>query len=520
MKNKLSLLLQRCDDVYQAFSVWPRRLIAFIAGVLLTLAFPPILWVPFAFIGLATFLFVIDRAGSKKEAWLLGWWFGFGHFTTGLYWIAMALTVDLASFGWLIPFALTLIPAAMAIFIAFVAYGVFRIGANVLVRWLALAWLWFIFEWIRGHIFTGFPWNLVGYIWVVSEPVLQLVSVIGVWGLGFATILWLSSPVLLLRPLSWYRQPFYWLSLCFIIAGIWGQQRLESPTQYHADVKVRVVQANIDQNHKWDEYQRMNILRKHMELSVPKENESFSHIIWPESALPYFVYEGAEVLKVVGSVVPESGFLLSGTVRTLWNATGFTEQLWNSVHVIDQHGAVLGHYDKSHLVPFGEYVPFRGILPIEKITHGIVDFSAGEGVQTLNVGGFPSFSPLVCYEAIFPDAVSNKENRPELLINVTNDGWYGNHTGPYQHFEMVRVRAVEEGVPLIRAANTGISGVVDPYGRVLHKTAYGVETVIDSSIPRSIATTFYSIYRNYILISLVIGGFLVIFFVTYRFHNH
>jgi len=298
--------------------------------------------------------------------------------------------------------------------------------------------------------------------------------------------------------------------LLFVAIFSWGQYRLSSAKEGHTNIKVRIVQPNISQNQKWDDNLRNHIVQTYMDMSASEGHEEINHIIWPESALPFFLEEDSYLVDVMSKIVPEGGYLIAGSMHATRDKFGFSDQMWNSLHVIDDKGQIKDIYDKHHLVPFGEYVPFRSILPIDKITQGIGEFSKGEGVRTLSIDGFPAFSPLICYEAIFPDGVTDGSNRASLLINVTNDAWYGLSSGPYQHFNMVRMRAAEQGIPLIRAANTGISGVIDAYGRVIAKTGLSERAVLDEYIPqRSGQNTIYATYGIKSSLLLVIGCLLL-----------
>ena len=247
-------------------------------------------------------------------------------------------------------------------------------------------------------------------------------------------------------------------------------------------VRLRLVQANVAQHHKWKPELREALFKRHLQLSAQDGVEGITHIIWPETAIPYFIADDPLRRQAIAAVVPRDGLVISGALR---KSAGEAESvdLWNSVYAIDDQGRIVGSYDKFHLVPFGEYVPFRQVLTFAKITYGAIDFSAGPGPRTLRLPGLPPVSPLICYEAIFPHQVVDRDDRPKWLLNVTNDAWFGLSSGPFQHFASARVRAVEQGLPLVRAANTGISGVVDAYGRVTARLGLGHAGVVDATLP-------------------------------------
>jgi apolipoprotein N-acyltransferase len=251
-------------------------------------------------------------------------------------------------------------------------------------------------------------------------------------------------------------------------------------------VRLRIVQANIPQRQKWIPELRAGHLQRQRAMSRQSSPNSSArpptHVIWPETAAPFFLSDNDAARGAAAVAAPSGGALITGAPR---RGDG---NFWNAAHVITGDGRIVASYDKAHLVPFGEYVPLRGILPLDKVVPGQGDFSAGAGRQTLAVPGLPPVSPLICYEAIFPGAVARRDARPGWLLNLTNDAWFGTFAGPQQHFAIAATRAVEEGLPLVRAANTGISAVVDPYGRPVAMLGLGVEGVIDSGLPRALPT--------------------------------
>lgn len=499
--------------------------LAFILGISVTLALPPLHLLPLAIIGFSGFFIMITACSSASMAFKLGWWFGFGHFTAGLYWIAFALLVDAAQFGWLIPFALFGIPAVIAIYIGLVALIVWKIGRYI-TGWrqiVMFAITWTAMEMLRGWLFTGFPWNLVGYIWAASSSMLQITSITGIWGLSLVTVLTFSLPALMKDLKSKYPHPIIIGTLILLTIFIYGAIRLQNDTQYVENVKLRIVQANIPQSMKWDEEWNYKTVHKYLAMSQSTNIENITHIIWPETALPFVISESSPLLEIIGQITPENGAIITGALRAEYTASGVIKQMWNSLIVVTKSGQMHSYYDKSHLVPFGEYVPFRNFLPLDKITHGSMDFANGNGAKTITAPGLPDFGALVCYEVIFPGQVVEKNNPPKAIINVTNDAWYGNTSGPYQHFQMSRVRAIEEGTPLIRAANNGISGVIDSYGRIIKQTKLSSEAVLDVSLPTSIRPTLYSSYGNSIIL-LIMAAMAVITYISLgcvkiRLHN-
>jgi apolipoprotein N-acyltransferase len=467
---------------------WTRRAVAAGAGIIAAAALPPVHALPVLLISFPCLIWLIDGTQNWRRAFWVGWWFGLGHFAAGLYWIAHSLVVDLR-FAWLIPFAVLCIPAVIGLYIG-VATALARMVRSGLLRIAVLAVSWTLMEWLRGQLFTGFPWNPIGSVWVVSDVALQSASYVGVLGLGLLTVLGatlFALPAYDVTGFQWRR--LVPSALCILIIFLPGFLRSDfrEPLAYHPNIHLRIVQPNIPQKIKWLRSLRDQHLATYLSLSGRPAAHSPTHLIWPETAVPFVISRDVVRRQKIAAVIPEKGLLLTGSIRT--SDRGVKPfRLWNSFHALSASGAIENTHDKFHLVPFGEYVPFGDFfskyLGLKKITAGRTDFSAGPGPQTLKLPMLPSFSPLICYEVIFADGVVTAGNRPKWLLNITNDAWFGTSSGPYQHFAMARLRAVEQGLPLIRAANTGISGVIDPFGRVIKWLSLNTRGVIDSSLPK------------------------------------
>ncbi|HET8728190.1 MAG TPA: apolipoprotein N-acyltransferase, partial [Alphaproteobacteria bacterium] len=493
-----------------------RALAAMGLGAVAALAMPPAYAVPLLLVAFPGLLWLLDGARNARQAFGIGWCFGFGLFVVGLYWVAFALTVDLAAFFWLIPFAVAGLPALLAVFPAAAVAVLHATGLQGLSRLAAFAVLWAGAEYLRGHALTGFPWHLIGYGWVAWTPVLQSVAWIGIYGLSFLTVAVAALPAAFADP--YQRRPAavtlgLGLALFAAIGGLGGVRLAGATAETVPGVVLRLVQPNIDQRDKWDPELRQEIFRKHLELSASAGWQEVTHILWPETAVPYLVNREPTVREAIARVTPSDGLVITGAPRLVEN--GGPRQIFNSLVAVDRGGAVVATYDKFHLVPFGEYVPFRRWLPIDKVTPGQLDFSPGPGPRSLAVAGLPPFSPLICYEAIFPGAVTDPANRPAWLLNITNDAWYGETAGPHQHFAIARARAVEEGLPLVRVATTGISGVVDAHGRIVGRLDLGRQGILDSSLPVAIAPTAYARYGDAFFFGLLALG-LVFAVVTRR----
>ncbi|HYC14329.1 MAG TPA: apolipoprotein N-acyltransferase [Stellaceae bacterium] len=474
---------------------------AFLLGALAMAALPPVDLTPVLVISFTGLVWLADGAQRPREAFAIGWSFGFGFFVAGLYWIAAALFVDIAQFWWLVPFAVLGLPAALAFFTGFALLAANlvyrRWRARSAARVLTLAVCWCAAEWLRGHILTGFPWNLVGYAWSGAFPgslaMLQTTSLVGIYGLSLVTVLMAMLPATL-GDFGGRRWPPLAAAVVLLCACLgFGWARLEQgPAGDVPGVALRIVQPSIPQSLKNDRAEREANFRRHLALSAaPDESgKTLTAIIWPEAGAPPFLDRFPEERALIASVLPPGALAIVGSDRTDPAPTR-PERYWNSLVVLDHEGAVVASFDKAHLVPFGEYVPLRSILPMNKITPGTVDFSAGPGPRTLHLPGLPPVSPLICYEAIFPGAVIDPSDRPQWLLSLTNDGWYGTSSGPFQDFSIARTRAVEEGLPLVRAANNGVSGVVDPYGRVVRRLGLDAVGYLDVALPRSLDPTLY-----------------------------
>lgn len=481
---------------------------AAILGAAFTLAFAPVFAWPAIPVSLTGFYLLLLKSESPRHAFKLGWVFAFAHHVTGLYWMANALLTDPEKFAWMVPFAVSLIPAALAVYVGVVAY-IFRrwcIGqARSVAGIIQFAALWVVFEGLRGFLFTGFPWNLVGYTLSFSDAMIQPASIFGIYGLSFAVMLVGTAPTLL-----WNTPrrvvPVVLCSILLPVAmGGYGAWRLSHAESAGTGIRLRLVQANIPQTEKWRPDQRYRNLMEQIELSGKAGGERPDIVIWPETAVSYFLHDDVKLQQLLTQRLGEQTRLITGAMR--YRSTGPGEDdfdLYNALEIF-RSGVIEAHYEKSLLVPFGEYVPLRSFLPfVQKITYGMRDFARGPGAVAISPGGgLPAVQPLVCYEGIFP---AYRADGAKWLINITNDGWFGLSSGPHQHFHMVRMRAVERGVPLVRAANTGISGVVDAYGRVIASIPLGDKGVLDAELPKTInERTIYVNFLERFTFAMVVG---------------
>ncbi len=430
----------------------------------------------------------MDGAARRREAALIGWSFGFGHMFTGLYWIGIAFLVDPQRHGPLMPFAMLGLSAGLGLFPALAAWAVAASGWRGPARVVLLGAAWLAAEWLRAWVLTGFPWNLAGNVWAFAPAVLQLAAVTGVWGLTLITVLAAAAPAVLGEPAAGAgRRAFVGAMLALpLLAWGGGALRLAAAPPLGSDVVegvgLRLVQPSIEQALKWRPAMRQDHVERQMRLSAAEGLAGISHVIWAETAVPYLLTQEPELRARLARVVPEGGLLITGAPRS--GAAEGAPRLWNSLHALAGDGGIVGTYDKHHLVPFGEYMPLRSLLGLSKLTAGSVDFAPGPGPLVLRLPGLPPVSPLICYEAIFPGRVLPAGPRPAWLLNLTNDAWFGTSSGPYQHFASARIRAVEEGLPLVRVANNGISAVVDAYGRTLGRLGLNRTGILDAPLPK------------------------------------
>jgi apolipoprotein N-acyltransferase len=491
---------------------WKRALIAFAAGSLSVLAMAPFNAWPVLFVTFPVAVWLIDGAaagraqGVPAAAWT-GFWFGLGYFVLGLYWIGYAFLVDAATFGWLMPFAVLGLPAYLALFTA-IGFGLARLlWTKDSSRVLALAASLTITEWLRGHVLTGFPWNTFGYALTEPLALAQTASLVGIWGLTFLAVAIFASPAVLIDGTKHGRAPLAapLAALALLTAmGAFGAVRLSlHPTMTVADVKLRIMQPNLQQDEKFNYSAKTAVLQKYLALSDRAAGPGATGVrdatvlIWPESAFPFFLTREADAMAEIANLLAKGKgtVLITGSVRAPDVPQGMRiTRAYNSIYVIGNDGSIQSVYDKLHLVPFGEYLPFQGLmedLGLEQLTRVQGGFIAGEVRHTLAIPNAPRALPLICYEAIFPSDAASGGDRPGWIINLTNDGWFGISTGPYQHLQEARLRAIEQGLPLVRAANTGISAVVDPLGRLVAHLALGIEGVLDSALPAAVAPTVY-----------------------------
>lgn len=457
-----------------------------------------------------------------------------------MFWIGETFLVEADKFAWLLPFAVTLMPAGLALFTGLAtatARLMWPVGAA---RILVLALTLSSCEWLRGHVLTGFPWNVLGYALTYPLPLMQAVALIGIYGLTLFTVFIFASPLVIAADArdgggrKWAATRGLAVALVALLLlfgfGFWRLSTAAVPM--HEGASVRIVQASVPQRDKWDPTKQASIFQDQLRLSrfdpLGRQDDlaGVTHLVWPEAAMPFLPLEHPEALAAIGELLPDGTQLITGALRLEESGQAdpsAPRRGFNSLMVFDEDGALTTLYDKIHLVPFGEYLPFQSTLEslgLEQLTRWRGGFSIGPSPRpVLSIPGLSPVAGLICYEAIFPAAVVQGAQRPELLINLTNDGWFGNTTGPNQHFHQARVRAVEEGLPLIRAANNGISAVINPYGTVIVELGLNKRGVIDAEVPAALPPSVYARWGDWTFVGLAFCFIATAIGLTFRGRN-
>jgi apolipoprotein N-acyltransferase len=483
---------------WQGLRGWRRFAAAFILGAVLAAAQAPLSLWPLAFVCFVLLLLLDDggvdmaapNSSERRRSFFTLFAFCYGYFVAGNYWIGISFFVDADRYALLLPLPVLGLPIVLAAFPATGAWLAWLIASGRRPLYMLLMpFGWLVGEWLRGHVATGFPWNLVGYVWGDWPAAMQLAAYIGAQGLGLLTMLAASgfSLALLGHRIA--------LVLPALLAAAMGLASLRVPSgiAMQPDVNLRLVQPSIEQTLKWQDSLRQQHLQQHVALSLQPAEKPLTHVIWPETAIPYLLDEEPGLRDALAQRLAPGTVLITGAPRREVQAQAADPRrvtVYNSVFAMDGAAQIVARYDKVHLVPFGEYLPFRSLLRpfgLEALAAGAVDFSPGRDMAPVAIPGLPFARVLICYEAIFAgEAMQDLDGRKPaagLLLNLTNDAWFGRSSGPYQHLVAARFRAVEQGLPLVRAANNGISAIVDPYGRITAQLGLDDVGVVDGGLP-------------------------------------
>lgn len=513
MKIKMKLksaIRRKLSDLLESPKKW-----AFAFGMAAVGVLPPhnMFWL--GFIAFPALILLINSAKTKKNAFAVGYWFGFGYFACNMAWIGNALLIDAARFGWLYPLTLAAAGGFFGLFVAFPAL-LSRFFNGLPARYLSFSAFWVLFEWVRSFIFTGFPWNLLGSALSFSGTMLQTASLIGTYGLSLLVLMAFTAPALYICAPS-KKTGAVSLCIIFLLAAFvygYGTIRLKQADETSSGIIVRIVQPAIPQEMKWNAQKLEENLAEYIKLSQSRGLEKTKIVVWGETATPFPLDFEPQYLEQIAKAVPANGYLITGLVRYQYHNGEFRPL--NSMFAIDGEGKIAASYDKSHLVPFGEYIPLRSILPqwIRPVTNAVADFIPGNGPNVTKLPDIPGFGTLICYEIIFPHQVINPKNRPDWLINLTNDGWYGDSQGPYQHLVTTKLRAIEEGRTIVRAANTGISAVISPYGKIISSLGLNQKGWLDANLPQQLfLPTIYGRFGNIIPLILCLLNIGFAFFI-------
>ncbi len=502
-------------------------ILAAVSGILLTGSFPEtgLSWL--AWFAILPLLIAV-RDLEFRQSFRLGLLTGLVHYLTLLYW----LSYTMKTYGHLpvylcIP-VLFLFSFYLALYIALFSGMFSRISSGPLLSFFMIPVLWVALEYVRSFLFTGFPWELIAYSQYKALHIIQVSDILGPYGVSF--LLAMSNATVFIgflyktgtqrheKKISIRHVAISLLVFIFVFAGFWyyGKSRIEKTDRAVSDsagITISVIQGNISQSEKWDPAFQYATVKKYINLSRAATADKPDLVVWPETAAPFYFLYDKELTKKVQNGVAETGAgFLIGSPSFIRD--GEKIEFYNSAYMLGPDGKVTGKYDKVHLVPFGEYVPLKKWLPfLGKMVEQVGDFSSGEKGSTVGLNGH-SIGVLICYELIFP-YLSRAEviNGAGLLVNMTNDAWYGRTSAPYQHFSMAVFRAVENRRALVRAANTGISGFVDPAGRIIGSTPLFEDAVMTKRVPVLKELTFYTRFGDVFALACLaaaISAFLVI----------
>lgn len=498
---------------------WRRSLLAVLAGALTVLGQAPFGIFAVCFVTFPLLVWLLDGAIARpSRSWIAtawpafatGWWFGFGYFVAGLWWIGNALFAEAGDYVWLWPFAVLAIPAFLAIFYGLAAVLARMMWSDGIGRIAALAFGFGVAEWLRSFAFTGFPWNAIGYAAMPVPMLMQSASAVGIVGMNALAVFVFSLPAVFAQG-RWRAGFSAGLLVALLCAhagyGYWRLAGVEAPDP--GAPLVRIVQPDIEQSEKWDAERRNEIFDTLLALTTEPNatGEKPAIIVWPETSIPFILTESPDAVAAIAEALDSDQTLLAGAVRSAETGDGDGgSTYYNSILALNADGVIIDAADKEHLVPFGEYLPFKAIaerLGLKKIADADRGYSAAETRRTLSLPDGVVVLPSICYEAIFPYEMQADGDPATMIVNVTNDAWYGNTPGPYQHVHQARLRAVENGLPLVRAANNGISGIFDAYGRQLDALGYGVRGAVEARPGAPLPETIYRHYGWRIFLSIL-----------------
>lgn len=484
---------------------WIRIGLALLAGAGTALVHPPFGFLP-GLLGYPLLMLLAERSTSARGAFWMGWLAGFAYFFIGCWWVAEAFLVN-PDQAWMAPFAASLLPMGLGLFWGTATVLYRRIAPAGVYRVLVFAACFALLEWLRGHVLTGFPWNPAGASWQAGSAMSQFAAVAGVYGLGFVTVAAVSAAALVRGPEARRSRIGGVAAGVVVLTALWvgGAVHLARAQLQFTDTLVRIVQADVPQESKWSPEAYRGIVDRYVNLTARPADRVPDVVIWPEGALP------ATANEVLAAGSPD-GMAIAGALRpgqTLLVGLGRGEadvtaeggaRYFNSLFVLHDEGEtglrITGIYDKHRLVPFGEYLPMgqlMGRLGVRSLVHVPADFSAGPTPAPIDIPGAPRAQPLICYESLYPGFTPGANDRPGWIVNVSNDAWFGRTSGPLQHLNLASYRAIETGLPVVRATPTGVSAMIDPWGRIIADARLdpGEGGVIDAWLAQPAAITPY-----------------------------
>lgn len=471
---------------------WQLRGAAFGLGAVAACGQAPLGFWWLALPAFAGIIALVSRGVTMRQAAGAAWWAGVGHFALALSWIVEPFLIEPEVHGWMAPFALVLMAGGLALFWALAG------AVSVWFRWRALGFAMALVaaEYLRAHIFTGFPWAMPGHVWIGTAAG-QGAAFIGAHGLTLATL------VVAVLPVVWGWRGAVAGAAVVAVAWWGGMARLAQPYSAAPDAPViRLVQPNTDQSVKWDPERAVALFDALLDMTAAAPRPDLT--VWPETSVPYLLDDRPDIPMAVANAAQDSPVMV-GVQRT-----DGSRRYWNSLAVVEPDGQIDAIYDKHHLVPFGEYLPMGEFL---NDAFGIAAFaavqgygySAGTGPVTLELGSLGQAVPLICYEAVFPEIPRDAPRRPDWMVQITNDAWFGTLTGPFQHFALARLRAVEMGLPLVRVANTGVTAMIDARGEVTARLPFGEQGMIDAVLPPPLPETPYARFGDWPVLLLLAG---------------
>jgi apolipoprotein N-acyltransferase len=471
---------------------WRKRVVLACLGVALALGQAPFDLSLIYFVILPFLGWIMRNVPNAKIGFGVGWWTAFGYFALTLVWIVEPFLVEPQITGWMAPFALGFMAAGLALFWATafaLAVKIMPAGAG---RVVVLALTWALFEYLRANIFTGFPWGHLSY-GLINLPIAQLAAFVGIHGMGLIVLLICFLPAIF-APRIW--DGAFWATLAFFILSGIGQWWMHGPVAMNpSETLVRVAQPNAAQHLKWRRDMAGVFYGRLLGYTSAQTADRPDVVIWPETAIPYVYRDSLPVLQEIATASGPKTSVIAGIVRTVGDRPR------NTMLFLDPAGGPSALYDKQHLVPFGEYMPFAALIErigLSGLTGLAGRFVSGEGSRVISGQNLPNFLALICYEAIFPQYARNTENRPEWIVHITNDAWFGEFSGPHQHLAQAQMRAIEQGLPLVRSANTGISAMIDPHGRIVQQLDLGTAGYFDVYLPAASPPTVYARFGEWV----------------------